>query len=174
MQHDIIMNSCLPAGLTATQLTITGIPILNESIFNLCPDTDLMFECTVKNSSSIQWSSNTNTTSQPQPVLCENTDHPGPVDSIVIGGIQVDVEKNYSNETSILTCSLDVKAGELPRNQQLSVTCLNVDIGISATAFFQVIGIQSFSSHNNYYSIMPRPSPIYRMCAQINTVAIMC
>ena len=48
-----------------------------------------------------------------------------------------------SNGNSVLTCSLTVTASELLVNQQLSLACLNVDIGVpeAATITFQIAGV---------------------------------
>ena len=55
-------------------------------------------------------------------------------------GVTVPVETNYSDASYMLWCSLEIKAKKLPKNQPLRFTCLNVDIGISATDQIEVAG----------------------------------
>ena len=98
----------------------------------LCPTDDLKLECTARNTSIIELHSNIYNGS----IQCRNDSPPMRILNITDVGYVV-----YSNVTSVLICSLTVKARELPINQQLSFTCLNIDIGVRATASFEVTGV---------------------------------
>ena len=126
----------LESRATVTHLHV--IPFDDHENRSICPEDDLRLECTARNSSIIEWSSNNNFYF----TYCQKNDPP--VRNDTIGATQIiTVKTNYSDETSdsTLICSLDIQARALPTNQQLTFTCLNVDIGIRASASFEVAGI---------------------------------
>ena len=116
-------------------LTFTGdTPInLNISTKTVCLEDVLRPTCTARNTSSIQWRSNI----KDNFVLCHRNDPS--LRNITVDGIGVTVQ-TYSNDTSVLICILNIKAGELQSNQQLHFTCENVDIGLSESDTLEVIG----------------------------------
>ena len=125
-----LLKLCTTLDNNATQFT--------KESYLLCPEDYLRLECTARNTSALTLNNNFVNLNVP----CQRNDLP--VRNTTIAGVEVAVLKVYSPGS--LICSFVLKAGELPRNQQLSITCLNVDIGISATTYLIVEGNHSYLS----------------------------
>ena len=103
----------------------------------LCPEDDLRVECTARNTSIIQWSSSA--FKSDNFALCQRDD-PSIRNYTTSDGIGIVVEAHYSASTFVLACNLEIKASQLPMDQQLLFTCHNVDIGISKNGTSEVSG----------------------------------
>lgn len=112
----------------ATELAFS---LVNKT--EICPEDRINVTCMGRNTSIIQWSSSNLANRQ---IHCRMGDPD--LQSVTISNTNIDVSTEYSaadaNGNTILTCSLSFVARELPVNQQFSLTCLNVDIGVRAAA----------------------------------------
>ena len=116
---------------------------LNLSKPRLCPEDSLEVECTSRNTSLVEWSSNSSETFI---ITCDKNDPP--IRNIKVGSIRVSIRRNYVSITSVLICNLRVEARELPKNLPLTYTCLNVDIGVTASGSVEVAGTYTVSQYN--------------------------
>ena len=109
----------------------------------ICPEDRINVTCTARNTSIIQWSSRSLSNGQ---IHCIRSDPIRRNDTM--GNTVVDIFTEYSaadiSGNTVLTCSLSFVASKLPINEQLSLVCLNVDIGVRevATISLQTAGIQ--------------------------------
>ena len=109
---------------------------------DICPEDRINVTCTARNTSIIQWSGRSLANGQ---IHCIRSDPVRRNDTI--GNTIVDIFTEYSaadvNGNTVLTCSLSFIASELPINEQLSLMCLNVDIGVRevATITLQITGM---------------------------------
>ncbi|MCG8621961.1 MAG: hypothetical protein MJE68_08215 [Proteobacteria bacterium] len=110
----------------------------------ICPKDRINITCMARNTSIIQWSSRSLSNGQ---IHCIRSDPVRRNDTM--GNTVVDIFTEYSaadvNGNTVLTCSLSFVASELPINEQLSLVCLNVDIGVRevATISLQTAGMYS-------------------------------
>ena len=118
---------------SATELLLTNAT-------KICPEDSISVACTARNTSLIKWSSNLHN----RPLYCENNDPA--VRNITINSGDINIFTDYlatsASGDSVLTCSLTIMASELPVDQQISLECLNVDIGVpqASTITFQITG----------------------------------
>ena len=132
-----LLSAWILLGDNATQLNVGS----NET---LCLDDNPRLECMARNTSIIELSSS----AYSDTVQCRKDDPP--IRNLTLAGtIGHDdfgfvVKRSYSALTSVLTCSLSIEGTRFPvaiNQHQLSITCLNVDIGVSRTASFIMTGI---------------------------------
>ena len=104
----------------------TELVLANKT--RICPDDRINITCMARNTSIIQWSSNLSS----RQIYCRKDNQT--TRNITISNTDVDIFTEYSaadsNGNTVLRCSLILTASELPVNQQLSLSCLNSDIGV--------------------------------------------
>ena len=128
------------AGENATELVVT-----NDT--EICNDNRITLNCIVRNSTIIQWSSSFYGAGDQ--ILCQRGD--SSIRNTTINNIEMDIFTNYTaaglNRDSLLSCNVRFLASALPVNQQLSVTCLNVDVEVQSTNSFQITGMSNIREY---------------------------
>ena len=127
------------AGENATELVTNNTKI--------CNDDRITLNCIVRNSTIIQWSSSFYGSGDQ--ILCQRGD--SSIRNTTINNIEMDIFTNYTaaglNRDSLLSCNVSFLASALPVNQQLSVTCLNVDVEVQSTISFQITGMYNIREY---------------------------
>ena len=103
-----------------------------------CPNSNVIIECTARNSHNIQWGSSNNIGLSNIMPRCSSGDESQTYNIPGIGVISSNVQ--ISNNDG-LVCTLTLPSEGLPVDTSLYITCINLDFQIGANVSFQISGL---------------------------------